>query len=695
MSASQRRFAKTGGGDRLPGTDQYGRLSTGFMGKKWDGGDIAFRAETWAAVLRVLKPGAHLVAFGGTRTYHRMACAIEDAGFEVRDTVMWIYGQGFAKSHNLNRQPICECPNGETQSQYDLPTLQQDDLPTTEYNDEEQADVLLLCLSQQSLSEHGASWPKSEVGRSEQSGVGGRLIHRAGQRLSDDIDAGPSEGTEERLRARAHSRRGTDVGPTIGQWRGSTSHKSRQGGQSTGEFEGLCESSGTLDERALRGRGVCPRCGKLKKEFEGFGTALKPAVEMIALARKPLSEHTVAANVLRWGTGAINVDDCRVASSAADQEAMGRVVGFNVSYSNGETGIALSGSADGSLRKRDRSKFNATKGRWPANVAHDGSDEVLAAFPDAPGQQRYVGPEHGQRDSVNCYGDYGVRPPTNPRDDSGSAARFFYQAKRSPIEQVVITWISESEPHQATLLVDTEQLLERAIVVSASVAVNGWSMFLSGSNIMALFRKASTCTIRMAKNSTTESKIWNWLMRSLTSASIVDVSYETEIGGSPVVIAGDGSRSLIITLAETVSLPGVNRVMSGTQLKISVNVASTEQVSAARFHYGSKANSEDRLGARHPTVKPIDLMQWLVRLVTPPKGTALDCFAGTGTTGEAAYREGFNAVLIEAEPEYQNDIRRRMALILAGPEERQREGIKSSGKAKGHEDLPLFSTPNV
>ncbi len=73
----------------------------GFMGKSWDGGDIAFRPEVWAEVLRVLKPGGHLLSFGGTRTYHRMACAIEDAGFEIRDQIQWLYGSGFCK----NRDP--------------------------------------------------------------------------------------------------------------------------------------------------------------------------------------------------------------------------------------------------------------------------------------------------------------------------------------------------------------------------------------------------------------------------------------------------------------------------------------------------------------------------------------------------------------------------------------------------------------
>lgn len=89
-----------GAANAAPKTGAYVRASRGFMGQQWDGGDIAFDPATWAEVLRVLKPGAHLVAFSGTRTYHRMACAIEEAGFEIRDQLAWCYGSGFPKSHN-------------------------------------------------------------------------------------------------------------------------------------------------------------------------------------------------------------------------------------------------------------------------------------------------------------------------------------------------------------------------------------------------------------------------------------------------------------------------------------------------------------------------------------------------------------------------------------------------------------------
>ncbi len=96
-------------GTRSPYPGQYTPIGKpqkpkgGFMGKTWDGGDVAFQPETWAEVFRVMKPGAHLIAFGGTRTFHRMVCAIEDAGFEVRDQLAWIFGSGFPKSHDVSK----------------------------------------------------------------------------------------------------------------------------------------------------------------------------------------------------------------------------------------------------------------------------------------------------------------------------------------------------------------------------------------------------------------------------------------------------------------------------------------------------------------------------------------------------------------------------------------------------------------
>lgn len=341
--------------------DVYARASAGFMGQSWDTGETAFAADFWRQILRVLKPGGHVIAASGTRTYHRLACAVEDAGFEIRDMLSWLYGSGFPKSHNV------------------------------------------------------------------------------GWKLPD---------------------------------------------------------------------------------WQGWGTALKPACEPWVVARKPLI-GTVAENVLAHGTGALNIGGCLVGDGG--DRSSGGATGKRTSAEDGYHG-AWSDAVDG----RDR----PTGGRWPANVLHDGSDEVVSAFPDAPGQLRSVGPQHGSKSTVNVYGDYGPRQHFAPRGDS--------------------------------------------------------------------------------------------------------------------------------------------------------------EASAARFFYTAKADAEDRAGSKHPTIKPLDLMQYLVRLVTPPGGLVLDPFAGTGTTGEAAWREGFSAVLIEREPAYVADIARRMRLAVSGPGERRNGRIAASGKLKSHDDLPLF-----
>lgn len=105
LTSITERFGKEGSAPAQHGTDgAFARASRGFMGKEWDGGDIAFRAETWALCFELLKAGGHLLAFSGSRTYHRMAVAIEDAGFEIRDQIMWIYGSGFPKSLNIGKK---------------------------------------------------------------------------------------------------------------------------------------------------------------------------------------------------------------------------------------------------------------------------------------------------------------------------------------------------------------------------------------------------------------------------------------------------------------------------------------------------------------------------------------------------------------------------------------------------------------
>lgn len=381
-----KRLGKPGSAPIQHGTDgAYARAGAGFMGKTWDTGEVAFDPAFWVEVLRVAKPGAWLAAFGGTRTYHRLACAIEDAGWEIRDQAAWCYGSGFPKSHDVSKG--IDKAAGATREVISEGAAVKRMIPGADQNK--------------------SGWEKDN---------------------------------------------GREYVPTV--------------------------TAPATPEAA---------------EWEGWGTALKPAWEPICLARKPLI-GTVAQNVLMHGTGAINIDGCRVESDGGSARCGEAPQGRRYTDAGSTNFSALPGPRGGD-----------PKGRFPANIIHDGSPEVLAAFGEAPGAQRAVGPEHAAKQGTAVYGDYGPRSQTDPRNDSGSAARFFY---------------------------------------------------------------------------------------------------------------------------------------------------------------GAKADADDRLGFTHPTIKPVDLMQWLVRLVTPRGGLVLDPFAGTGTTGEAAWREGMRATLIERDPEYQAFIARRMDLAV-------------------------------
>jgi DNA modification methylase len=334
-----------------------------FMGKKWDY-DVP-SVEVWAECLRVLKPGGHLLAFAGTRTQHRMAVRIEDAGFEIRDMIAWVYGSGFPKSLDVSK-----------------------------------------------------AIDKAAGAEREVLGVAGTT----GGGRSKDYLAGNYSAT-------------APATPEAQQW-------------------------------------------------QGWGTALKPALEPITVARKPFN-GTVASNVLEHGTGAINVDGCRVDASGAD---LSRVNNTSLgSASGGIYGKAGAFVSEGS-----------PLGRWPANLIHDGSDEVVRLFPQT-----------------------GVNRGGNSTQINAGTGRY------------------------------------------------------------------------------------NW------------------------------------NTGEAKAMPD------------GVDPGYGDSGSAARFFYCAKTSKRERgEGNNHPTVKPIALMSYLCRLVTPPKGTVLDPFMGSGSTGIAAKLEGFTFIGVEREPAY-------------------------------------------
>jgi DNA modification methylase len=270
-----------------------------FMAKKWDY-DVP-SVKVWKEAMRVLKPGGHALIACGTRTQHRMVCNIEDAGFEIRDVVSWIYGSGFPKSLNISK-----------------------------------------------------------------------AIDKAA-------------GVEREV---IHSKTGAKPGTHGG----------------SGQY-------GHGEDRSI----TAPATDKAK-QWDGWGTALKPACEFFTLCRKPLSESTVAKNVLKWGTGGINIDGCRVGKAIKPtQSGMQR---FR-EYSDKNTG-------------QSRPKMQATtpkeQGRFPANLIHDGSQEVLDLFPETKSAVRKPSESGKAQDG---WGLGARKPQERGHDDQGSAARFFYCPKAS------------------------------------------------------------------------------------------------------------------------------------------------------------------------------------------------------------------------------------------------------------------------
>ncbi len=399
--------------------------------------------ERWAQeALRVLKPGGYLLAFGGSRTYHRLACAVEDAGFEIRDQIMWIYGSGFPKSLDVSKAI-------------------------------------------------------DKAAGADRKVIGPPPYHRgkAQQQYSDTRKVS------------------YDYPP----------------------------------------QPITAPATDAASQWAGWGTALKPAHEPIVVARKPLV-GTVAANVLQHGTGALNIDACRVEYETVDDGnlALNPQLRTHINGGNGGNIIAH--------EENRRVVIPNQLGRWPANVIHDGSDEVLAAFPDAPGQCADIKFDAEERKTQNIYGvmkrgqepsaervykdaggtDFAMKPGAR-RQDAGSAARFFYCAKASKEER---------------------------------------------------------------------------------EAGCADLAAQPLAYG---------------------------------------NQAQAEVKRGNLDHKGNSGmNTVKMRGNNHPTVKPIALMRYLCRLVTPPGGTVLDCFMGSGSTGIAALQEGFDFIGIEVNPEYVEIARRRI-----------------------------------
>jgi DNA modification methylase len=404
-----------------------------FMGKKWDY-DVP-SVEIWAECLRVLKPGGHLLAFAGTRTQHRMAVRIEDAGFEIRDMIAWVYSSGFPKSHNMDNHRgklTCNCDgttlpythekniSRESEAECDLHGLRGGYVSSPKHTGQGRREVL-----QQGLQEQGSplegweEFPPTEEGAGQSSMEGRGHLQKAQGELQrssvcESAGMGKTNGSEGWLHHGASSCDGENVRVSFDEDGGCQSQRPQPIEQSP------VESGVVPDERRPQARGSWPVCGGCGKPIvpKGFGTALKPSHEPITVARKPLI-GTVAQNVLEHGTGALNIDGCRVGDTVETWPK-------SRSYAPGQMQPGHSGAT--------QSTGKAPTGRWPANLIHDGSDEVVAGFPVTGASRASM---RGEKTSAGTHDGWareshkGFDSVRGHNDNGGSAARFFYCAKAS------------------------------------------------------------------------------------------------------------------------------------------------------------------------------------------------------------------------------------------------------------------------
>lgn len=444
----------------------YGRarVGTGFMGMKWDGGDVSMRPETWAECYRVLKPGGYLFAFGGTRTFHRIACAIEDAGFEIRDCLSWMYGclsedtevlvdgrwEHYSKA-TPGRHVLAYDPADDT---YQWEQIQ--DQVVYEYDDtafrvESDRTDQIVSRNHRCLVEREGRWEfrfaetceREEVVPVLESMSGSQAVRGEGRTVADMARITPFHyvGKVWCIRvpsgafvARRNGKvfvtgnsgfpKSMDVSKAIDKALGA--ERKRVAGSKSGGMAALNKGNATKGyrDKAYYAEGNLVYSNEAvtdeAAQWSGWGTALKPAWEPIILARKPLSERTVAANVLKHGTGGMNIDACRIGTSKNVPSSVRRAA-QNQSY------------GDLSKASGDTSRFNPNVGRWPANVV---LDEVAAGMLDAKTgtlKSAKATKSLGQTTPGSFGG--GLTTATNQYGDSGGASRFFYISKCSKRER--------------------------------------------------------------------------------------------------------------------------------------------------------------------------------------------------------------------------------------------------------------------
>ena len=359
-----------------------------FMGKKWDY-DVP-QVELWKEVYRVLKPGGHILSFVGSRTYHRMAVNIEDAGFEIRDMLGWLYGSGFPKSHNIGKA-VDKLDAKELRIKRKIKFtkwLKSTGVTVNDLNKELRKNNLITEKSSGAMHFLDIK-SQPAIPTLEMFNCFKHLIPKPPKEIMNLILERTVE-SENFKNREVVGKKTSGIGTAFGE----------------GEWK-----SGKAEEVDI----TIPKTEQAK-QWEGWGTALKPAHEPIVMARKPFNT-SVAENVLTHGTGGINIDECRVGTDGGTK----KIDTENCRESLGKYGDGLNGGKVQSLNE----------GRFPANIIHDGSEEVLEIFPETG---KATASFRGDRAGVNT--PFGGKDSFRGHNDNGrSVARFFYCAKASKAER--------------------------------------------------------------------------------------------------------------------------------------------------------------------------------------------------------------------------------------------------------------------
>jgi len=555
----------------------YEHKSKGFMGKSWD--SFVPGPELWREVYRVLKPGGHVLAFAGTRTQDLMGIALRLAGFEYRDCIMWIYGclsEDTEVFVNTYWTPHSTLKVGDLTTCFDPSTGDLSQQPIEEivrYQYDDRAYTItsgdtsqLVSKNHRCLIWNGEAWvyefaenlpPEIVVPVYKYDSQGRAGVHQSQANVLETHYKGimwcikvPTGA----FMARRHDQvfitgnsgfpKSLNISKAIDKEAGAEREvKETRPNDKAGKGRVLNFSTDKISESYS----VTVPATEEAKKWDGWGSSLKPAYEPVLMFRKPI-EGTVASNVIEHGTGGLNIDGCRVPTGESTVRAN--------STSLGSSGHGIYGEGQGGTWGAE-----AGEGRWPANIIHDGSEEVTCNFPNTTSGKvsELIGAYPGESNTRFLRGSTG---PHNTHGDSGSAARFFYCSKAGKR--------------------DRDEGLER---------------------------------------------------------------FQTK-AGHEMCDREEGSA-------------GSQNPRAGTR------------------HEGKN---------HHATVKPTDLMRYLCRLITPPGGTVLDPFNGSGSTGKAAVLEGFNYIGVEIDEEYARISRARIAHALNMDPNEEREGDSSPDEDEDGED---------